>query len=188
MSIGYTNLQISRIQDKNTLWRGFRCRFRLADLLISCERKAYSCKKICGLKNIRVLLNGAVLTWKLYWCVLIERNSCLWLPPGDMAVRVLLERVTFLGHWSCITAGPLPAYQSRSYRGGREAAAPRNCWAGQIKSVDGFVLFRLSYFDCSDLHLCSILMGEDTDSHPALLGLKKTCNVPVPWRLESHKL
>ena len=30
VSIGYTNLQISRIQDKNTLWRGFRCRFRLA--------------------------------------------------------------------------------------------------------------------------------------------------------------
>ena len=45
VSIGYTNLQISRIQDKNTLWRGFRCRFRLADLLISCERKADSCKK-----------------------------------------------------------------------------------------------------------------------------------------------
>ena len=45
VSIGYTNLQISRIQDKNTLWRGFRCRFRLADLLISCGRKADSCKK-----------------------------------------------------------------------------------------------------------------------------------------------
>ena len=111
-------------------------------------------------------MNGAVPTWKLYWCVLTERNSCLWLPPGDMAVRVLLERVTFLGHWSCITAGPLPAYQSRSKRGGREAAAPRNCWAGQIKSVDGFVPFRLSYFDCSNLHLFSIFTREDTDPPP----------------------
>ena len=162
-------------------------------------------------------MNGAVPTWKLYWCVLTERNSCLWLPPGDMAVRVLLECVSFLGRWSYITTGTLSAYQSRG--GGRGAAAPRNCWAGQIKSVDGFVPFRLSYFDCSNLHLFSIFTREDTDPpppykarafdscdnaapsplpppsswqknllRPCLLASKKTCNVPVPWRLESHKL
>ena len=56
------NLQIRRIQDKSTLWRGFRCRFRLGDLLISCGRKADSCKKKFGSKNIRVLVNGAVPT------------------------------------------------------------------------------------------------------------------------------
>ena len=112
------NLQIRRIQDKSTLWRGFRCRFRLGDLLISCGRKADSCKKKFGSKNIRVLVNGAVPTWKLYWCVLTERNSCLWLPPGDMAVRVLLECVTFLGRWCYITTGPLSAYQSHGGEGG----------------------------------------------------------------------
>ena len=51
-------------------------------------------------------------------------------------------------------------------RGGRGAAAHRNCWAGQIKSVDGFVPFRLSYFDCSNLHLFSIFTREDTDPPP----------------------
>ena len=110
-------------------------------------------------------MNGAVPTWKLYWCVLTERNSCLWLPPGDMAVRVLLECVSFLGRWSYITTGPLSAYQSRG-GGGRGAVAPRNCWAGQIKSVDGFVPFRLSYFDCSNLYLFSIFTREDTDPPP----------------------
>ena len=63
-------------------------------------------------------MNGAVPTWKLYCCVLTERNSCLWLPPGDMAVRVLLECVSFLGRWSYITTGPLSAYQSRAGGGG----------------------------------------------------------------------
>ena len=64
-------------------------------------------------------MNGAVHTWKLYWCVLTERNSCLWLPPGDMAVRVLLECVSFLGRWSYITTGTLSAYQSRGGGGGQ---------------------------------------------------------------------
>ena len=64
-------------------------------------------------------MNGAVPTWKLYWCVLTERNSCLWLPPGDMAVRVLLECVSFLGRWSYITTGPLSAYQSPGGGGGQ---------------------------------------------------------------------
>ena len=64
-------------------------------------------------------MNGAVPTWKLYWCVLTERNSCLWLPPGDMAVRVLLECVSFLGRWSYITTGTLSAYQSRGGGGGQ---------------------------------------------------------------------
>ena len=64
-------------------------------------------------------MNGAVPTWKLYWCVLTERNSCLWLPPGDMAVRVLLECVSFLGRWSYITTGTLSAFQSRRGGGGQ---------------------------------------------------------------------
>ena len=35
-----------------------------------------------------------------------------------------------------------------------------------MKSVNGFVIFRLSYFDCTDLHLFSIFMGKDTDLPP----------------------
>ena len=34
------------------------------------------------------------------------------------------------------------------------------CWTTQIKSVDRFVFFRLSYFDCSDLQLFAIFMAE----------------------------
>ena len=34
------------------------------------------------------------------------------------------------------------------------------CWARHIKSVDGFDLFRLSYFDYSDLQLFSIFIFE----------------------------
>ena len=99
----------------------------------------------------------------------------------------------------CRSTTCLPEPQLAGGKGGSCPPELLNCWAGQIKTVDGFVLFRLTYFDYSDLHLCSILMGEDTDPHPpsplqgsclrpCLLGLKKTCNVPVPWRLESHKL
>jgi len=40
------------------------------------------------------------------------------------------------------------------------AAAPLDLWSRQIKSVDGFVFFRLSYFDCSDLQLFAISMAE----------------------------
>ena len=134
-------------------------------------------------------MNGAVPTWKLYWCVLTERNSCLWLPPGDMAVRVLLECVSFLGRWSYITTGTLSAYQSRG--GGRGAAAHRNCWAGQIKSVDGFVPFRLSYFDCSNLHLFSIFTREDTDPPPPTRLVPSTVAImppPPPSLLVAKKL
>ena len=34
------------------------------------------------------------------------------------------------------------------------------CWAGYIKSVDGFVLLGLSYFDNSDLQLFAIFIFE----------------------------
>ena len=118
-----------------------------------------------------------------------------------------------------LTLLPVHYLLTRAAGGWRGAAAHRNCWAGQIKSVDGSVPFRLSYFDCSNLHLFSIFTREDTDPpppykarafdscdnaapsplpppsswqknllRPCLLASKKTCNVPVPWRLESHKL
>ena len=35
--------------------------------------------------------------------------------------------------------------------GGGKGAAALACWARQIKSLDGFVFFRLSYFGYSDL-------------------------------------
>ena len=46
---------------------------------------------------------------------------------------------------------------------------PGTCWARQIKSVDGFVLFRLRYFDCSDLQLFAIFMAEK------LVGPRPAC-------------
>ena len=59
---------------------------------------------------------------------------------------------------------PVHYLLTRAVASGEEGeAAPRNCWAELIKSVNGFVIFRLSYFDCSNLHLFSIFMGEDTD-------------------------
>ena len=45
-------------------------------------------------------------------------------------------------------------------RGARGQLPSRTCWARQIKSVDGFVFFRLSYFDYSDLQLFSIFLFE----------------------------
>ena len=39
-------------------------------------------------------------------------------------------------------------------------AAPWTCWARHIKSLDGFVFFRLSYFDYSDLQLFAIFIFE----------------------------
>ena len=55
-------------------------------------------------------------------------------------------------------------YQSRSYRGGggeaRGAAAPWTYWTRHIKSVDGSVFFRLSYFNYSDLQLFAIFIFE----------------------------
>ena len=43
--------------------------------------------------------------------------------------------------------------------GGGGQHPPWTIWARQIKSVDGFVFFRLSYFDCSDLQLFAIPMA-----------------------------
>ena len=43
---------------------------------------------------------------------------------------------------------------------GGGSCPPWTCWARQIKFVDGFVFFRLSYFDCSDLQLFAIFMAE----------------------------
>ena len=45
--------------------------------------------------------------------------------------------------------------------GGGGAASPLDLWSQQIKSVDGFVYFRLSYFDWSDLQLFAISMAEE---------------------------
>ena len=53
-------------------------------------------------------------------------------------------------------------YQSRSYRkggGGEERQLPPwTYWTRHIKSVDGFVFFRLSYFNYSDLQLFAIFI------------------------------
>ena len=43
--------------------------------------------------------------------------------------------------------------------GGKEGSCPPwTYWARQIKSVDGFVFFRLSYFDYGDLQLFAIFI------------------------------
>ena len=160
VSIGYTNLQISRIQDKNTLWRGFRCRFRLADLLISCGRKADSCKKNWVQKISGFLWMGPSLHESYtdaFWlnetavCGCHQETwlcACCWSVSLSLGVDLTLLPVHYL----------------------LSRAAGGNCWAGQIKSVDGFVPFRLSYFDCSNLHLFSIFTREDTDPPPPLQG------------------
>ena len=49
--------------------------------------------------------------------------------------------------WTCWPPPPTPP-------------PPRTCWARQIKSVNGFVFFRLSYFDYSDLQLLAIFIFE----------------------------
>ena len=41
---------------------------------------------------------------------------------------------------------------------GAAAPPPRTCWARQLKPVDGFVSFRLTHFDYSDLQLFVIFM------------------------------
>ena len=43
------------------------------------------------------------------------------------------------------------------------------CWARHITSVDGFVFFRLSYFDNSDLQLFAIFIFEVDFSEPYLM-------------------
>ena len=40
--------------------------------------------------------------------------------------------------------------------GGGVAASPWTRWARQVKSVDGFASFRLSYFDYSELQLFAV--------------------------------
>ena len=152
MSIGYTNLQISRIQDKNTLWRGFRCRFRLADLLISCGRKADSCKKNLVQKISGFLWMGPSLHESYtdaFW--LNETAVCgchqeTWLCACCWSVSLSLG----------IDLASLPVHYlltRAAASGGEGGQPPRNCWARQIKSVDGFVVLD---------------SGEDTD--PPLQG------------------
>ena len=159
-------------------------------------------------------MNGAVPTWKLYWCVLTERNSCLWLPPGDMAVRVLLECVSFLGRWSYITTGTLSAYQSRGGGGGQLPTGTvepdkSSLWM-DLFPLDWVILivvtcicfqfsrgriqtpppYKARAFDSCDNAAPSPPPSSWQKNllRPCLLASKKTCNVPVPWRLESHKL
>ena len=52
------------------------------------------------------------------------------------------------------------AVASRGVRGKLPSPRPWTCWARHIKSVDGFVFFRLSYFNYSDLQLFSIFILE----------------------------
>ena len=156
VSIGYTNLQISRIQDKNTLWRGFRCRFRLADLLISCGRKADSCKKNLVQKISGFLWMGPSLhesytdafwlnetavcgchqeTWLCACCCSVSLS--LGIDLASLPVHYLLTRAAASGGKG---GQPPPEVLSRT---------------NQVKSVDGFVIFRL--------------IGEDTDPPPSPL-------------------
>ena len=64
-------------------------------------------------------------------------------------------------HQSTLRKSILAAYVRAVASGGGkgDSCSPGTCWARQIKSVDGFVFFRLSYFDCSDLQLFAIPMA-----------------------------
>ena len=64
----------------------------------------------------------------------------------------------------------------------RGAAAPlgRTCWDRHIKSVDGFVFFKLSYFDYSDLQLFAIFIFEVDFYH--LTSAENSVSEPPNWK------
>ena len=60
----------------------------------------------------------------------------------------------------------------------------RTCWARQIKSVDGFVFIRLSYFDCSDLQLFAIFIFKVDFSQTNLMtSAENSVSVPQNWKI-----
>ena len=63
---------------------------------------------------------------------------------------------------------------------------PRTYWARHIKSLDGFVFFRLSYFDYSDLQLFAIFIFEVDFSETYLMtsaenSVSEPPNLTVFW-------
>ena len=69
---------------------------------------------------------------------------------SNLQLRVNMHQSTLR---KSILAAYVRAVASRGGGGKGDSCSPWICWARQIKSVDGFVFFRLSYFDCSDLQL-----------------------------------
>ena len=81
------------------------------------------------------------------------------------------------------------AVASGGRRGGaRGAGAPWTCWARHIKSVDGVVFFRLSYFDNSDLQLFAIFRFEvDFSETYFMTSAKNSVSEPQNLKVFSGK-
>ena len=63
---------------------------------------------------------------------------------------------------------------------------PWTCWARHIKSLDGFVFFRLSYFDYGDLQLFAIFIFEVDFSETYLMtsaenNISEPPNLKILW-------
>ena len=68
--------------------------------------------------------------------------------------------------------------------GSSSASAPWTCWARHIKSLDGFVFFRLSYFDYRELQLFAILIFEVDFSETHLMTSAENS---INWSLQIWK-
>ena len=76
--------------------------------------------------------------------------------------------------------------------GSSSVPAPWTCWARHIKSLDGFVFFRLSYFDYGDLQLFAIFIFEVDFSETYLMtsaenSVSEPSNLKIFWgRIPPH--
>ena len=115
----------------------------------------------------------------------------------DHLIHLFSTRPYHLVNWrifaSCfISTNSIRAIASRGGRGGAGGGGggpppppppPWTCWARQIKSVIGFVFFRLGYFDYSDLQSYDIFISKvDFPRHISWQVLKV-----VFWSLQIWK-
>ena len=74
-------------------------------------------------------------------------------------------------------------------KGGSCPPPPWTCWARHIKSLDGFVFFRLSYFDYGDLQLFAIFIFEVDFSETYLMkSVENSISKPSNLKIFSGRI